>query len=155
MVDSKGGQGTMIGSTGLCERRKMQIDWQNTIEEILANKISCLRCGSLVSEVMVGYLRSAEASRYAPLCQGCNPREDCDARKLVIVCEACGGELRLRGRKVDHEGMMVALLDEHLVNVLALRRGPEAAGRQPLGQMVVRFFLFPGHGTRKLDALPG
>ena len=90
----------------------MQIDWQNTIEEILANKISCLRCGSLVSDVMVGYLRAGEASRYAPLCQGCNPREDCDARKLVIVCETCGAELRLRGRKVDHEGMMVALLDE-------------------------------------------
>ena len=41
----------------------MQIDWQNTIDEILANKISCLRCGSLVSEVMVGYLRAAEADR--------------------------------------------------------------------------------------------
>ena len=90
----------------------MQIDWQNTIEEILADKISCLRCGSLVSDVMVGYLRTAAASRLAPLCQGCDPREDCDARKLVIVCEACAGEMRLRGRKVDHDGMMVALLDE-------------------------------------------
>lgn len=90
----------------------MQIDWQQTIEEILSDKISCPRCGALVPEVMVGYLRSPAGTQYSPLCQGCNPHEDCDARKLVVLCETCGRELRLRGRKVAREGMMTALLEE-------------------------------------------
>ena len=76
----------------------MQIDWQKAIDEILASKVSCLRCGTLVEEVLVGYSRSPAATPFSPLCQGCNPREECDARKLVIVCEACAAELRLRGR---------------------------------------------------------
>jgi hypothetical protein len=90
----------------------MQIDWQQTIEEILSDKISCPRCGALVPEVMAGYLRSPAGSQYSPICQGCNPREECDSRKLVVLCEPCGREFRLRGRKVDREGMMVALLEE-------------------------------------------
>lgn len=90
----------------------MQIDWQKTIDEILSTEICCPRCGALVSEVMVGYSRAASASQFAPLCQGCNPHEECDARKLVLLCEPCARELRLRGRKVHQEGMMVALLEE-------------------------------------------
>jgi len=90
----------------------MQIDWQKTIDEILASKVSCLRCGTLVEEVLVGYSRSPAATPFSPLCQGCHPREECDARKLVVLCDACAAELRLRGHKVDQQGMMAALLDE-------------------------------------------
>ena len=90
----------------------MQIDWQKAIDEILSTKISCPRCGALVTEVMVGYSRAPSANQFAPLCQGCNPRHDCDARKLVVLCETCGQDLRLRGRKVGQEGMTVALLEE-------------------------------------------
>ena len=50
----------------------MQIDWQRAINDILASKLSCPRCGTLVDEVMIGYLRTAEASQCAPLCDGCN-----------------------------------------------------------------------------------
>ncbi len=90
----------------------MQIDWQQTIEEILSNKVSCLSCGSLVAEVLVGYLRSADAARYAPLCKGCNPREDCDARKLVFLCAGCARQMGLRARQVSQETMMVMLLND-------------------------------------------
>ncbi len=90
----------------------MQIDWQRTIEEILSNRIRCPRCDALVPEVMVGYSRASLASQFAPICQDCSPRQECDARKLVVLCEPCGRELRLRGRKVGQEEMMAALLDE-------------------------------------------
>ncbi|HXF50714.1 MAG TPA: hypothetical protein VNM43_03405, partial [Dehalococcoidia bacterium] len=37
---------------------------------------------------------------------------DCDARKLVIVCETCAKELRLRAKPVDEVGMMTMLLND-------------------------------------------
>ena len=90
----------------------MQIDWRKAIDEILSTEIACPRCGALVPEVMVGYSRAPSASQFAPLCQGCNPREGCDARKLVLLCEPCGRDLRLRGRKMAQDEMMIALLEE-------------------------------------------
>jgi hypothetical protein len=90
----------------------MQIDWRKAIDEILSSEICCPRCGALVPEVMVGYSRAPSASQFAPLCQGCIPREACDARKLVLLCESCARKARLRGRKVNQDGMMVALFEE-------------------------------------------
>ncbi|GBD14296.1 hypothetical protein HRbin25_00168 [bacterium HR25] len=90
----------------------MQIDWQHTINEILAHKIACPRCGALTDEVYIGYLRLPEAAHWAPLCEGCNKQEYCDARKLVTLCEGCARAVRLRGRRVNELGMMTALLEE-------------------------------------------
>ncbi len=90
----------------------MQIDWQRAINEILANKIACPRCGSYHDEAYIGYLRTPEAAAWAPLCEGCTRREECEARKLVVLCSDCAQEVRLRGRRVDEEGLMVALLEE-------------------------------------------
>ena len=90
----------------------MQIDWQRAIDDILTRKIACPRCGSLDDEAHVGYLHTPEAADWAPLCEGCSDREDCEARKLVILCSSCAREVRLRGRRVGEEGLMVALLEE-------------------------------------------
>ncbi len=90
----------------------MQIDWNRTINEILGSKIACRRCGSLNNEIVVGYSRAPEAGAWAPRHQYCPNPEECDARKLVVVCEDCAQELRLRARKVDEEGLMVTLLNE-------------------------------------------
>lgn len=90
----------------------MQIDWNQTINDILGGKVACRRCGSLNNEIVVGYSRSPEAAQWAPRCQDCSHKDDCDARKLVVVCERCARELRLRARKVDEEGMMVMLIEE-------------------------------------------
>ncbi|MBI1885150.1 MAG: hypothetical protein HYS09_02350 [Chloroflexi bacterium] len=90
----------------------MQIDWSRAINEILSQKISCPRCGSLVDEASLGYLRTPEAAAWAPLCEGCTKREECDARKLVVLCEDCARAVRLRGHKVDEPGLMAALLQE-------------------------------------------
>ncbi len=91
---------------------KMQIDWQRAINDILASKLSCPRCGALVDEAMVGYVRTPEASQWAPLCAGCTKRDNCDARKFVILCPSCASETRLRGRPVNEQGFMLALMEE-------------------------------------------
>jgi predicted RNA-binding Zn-ribbon protein involved in translation (DUF1610 family) len=90
----------------------MQIDWQRAINDILAAKLSCPRCGTLADDLMVGYLRTPEAAQWAPLCDGCSKKENCDARKFVALCPACAQELRLRARRVDEHGFMLALLEE-------------------------------------------
>jgi hypothetical protein len=90
----------------------MQIDWQRAINDILSKKLSCPRCGSLADEVVIGYLRMPEAAAWAPLCEGCQRKENCDARKFVVLCDDCATQLRLRGHKVGEEAFMQALLDE-------------------------------------------
>jgi len=90
----------------------MQIDWGKTIEDIFANKMSCLRCGALDSSMVAGYSRSPDVAQYAPRCQDCDRKEECEARKLVVVCEACARELRIRAKPVDHPTMMVMLMDD-------------------------------------------
>ncbi|MEE8347010.1 MAG: hypothetical protein V3S20_06660 [Dehalococcoidia bacterium] len=90
----------------------MQIDWQRAINDILASKLSCPRCGSFAEEVLVGYLRTPEAAEWAPLCEGCSKRENCDSRKFVLLCQTCATDVRLRGRRVDEQGFMLALIEE-------------------------------------------
>lgn len=90
----------------------MQIDWQRAINDILSNKLSCPRCGALTDEVMIGYLRAPEAAEWAPLCEGCNKRDNCDARKFVLLCESCAAAVRLRGRRTNEDGFMTALIEE-------------------------------------------
>ena len=90
----------------------MQIDWDKTIDEILADKTACPRCGSLTNDIVVGYTREPWGADYAPRCQLCTGKEDCDVRKLVVLCEGCARELGLRARRVDQEAMMGMLLSD-------------------------------------------
>lgn len=90
----------------------MQIDWQKTIEEILSEKIACPRCGSFADEVHAGYTREPWGADYAPRCQFCNRKEDCDARKLVVLCGQCASELKLRARPVDQQALMGMLIND-------------------------------------------
>ena len=90
----------------------MQIDWDKTIDDIFADKISCLRCGSLSATLVAGYSRSPAVADYAPRTHNCKNKEECDARKLVVVCEGCARDLRLRANAVDREGMMTLLLND-------------------------------------------
>ena len=90
----------------------MQIDWDKTIDDIFADKLSCPRCGSLRSTLVAGYSRSPAAGEYAPRTHNCKNKEECDARRLVIVCEGCARELRLRANAVDQEAMMTLLIND-------------------------------------------
>ncbi len=90
----------------------MQIDWGRTINDIFADKLTCPRCGGFDYQLFAGYTRLPEAADYAPRCRDCADKSSCDARKLVVICERCAQELRLRARPVDEEGMMVMLLSD-------------------------------------------
>jgi len=90
----------------------MQIDWDKTIDDIFADKLSCLRCGSLSPTLVAGYTRSPAAGEYSPRSHNCKNKEECDARRLVVVCEPCARELRLRANPVDQEGMMHLLVND-------------------------------------------
>ena len=90
----------------------MQIDWHKTIEEILADRMACPRCGTLTEEVVAGYTREPWGAEYAPRCQFCTRKEDCDARKLVVLCSRCAQETQLRARPVEQETLMGMLLND-------------------------------------------
>jgi hypothetical protein len=90
----------------------MQIDWSKTVNDILASKISCLRCGCIQPSARMGYSRSSTAADYAPRCQDCSRKEGCEARKLVVLCEACANALHIRAKPVDQEGMMALLMND-------------------------------------------
>lgn len=90
----------------------MQIDWGKTVNDILAERIPCLRCGSFDTVAHVGYSRSETAAEYAPRCQHCGRKDGCDARKLVVVCTECARELHIRASPVDQAGMMSLLMND-------------------------------------------
>jgi hypothetical protein len=90
----------------------MKIDWDKTINDIFSDKIACLRCGRLAPQIVVGFSRSPGASAFSPRQHECAHKDDCDARRLVVVCENCARELRLRARAVDEETMMGMILSE-------------------------------------------
>ncbi len=90
----------------------MSVDWDKTINDILAGTLACQACNALGDEMIVGYTRSPEAAEFAPRCQDCTDKSDCDARKLVVVCEACAGRYRVNGQLMDEAGWMGIQLDE-------------------------------------------
>ena len=90
----------------------MAVDWDKTINEILAGTLACQACQALGDEMIVGYTRNAEAAEFAMRCQECTDKSDCDARKLVVVCEPCAGRYRVNGQLMTEAGWMGVQLDE-------------------------------------------
>jgi len=90
----------------------MQLDWDKAINEILAEKMACQACNVLGDEMIVGYTRNPDAAPFAQHCRDCADKSDCDARKLVVVCETCARLYRVNGQRMDEVGMMGMVLDE-------------------------------------------
>lgn len=90
----------------------MQIDWGKTINELFAEQVACRRCGVLGHTVAAAFSRAPEMVEYAPRCDFCVEKEGCEARKLVVLCQGCARELRLRARAVDSYGLMSMLMGE-------------------------------------------
>ena len=88
----------------------MQIDWEKTLDDILADKMACPRCATFTDQIVAGYTREQWGTDYAPRCQFCVRKEDCDSRKLAVLCEGCARELGLRARPVDQGTVMAMLL---------------------------------------------
>ncbi len=90
----------------------MQIDWEKALDDIFSDKLSCPRCGSMNLTLVAGYSRSPAAAEFAPRSHNCKNPSECDARRLVVVCENCARDLRLRASPVDREGMMTMLIND-------------------------------------------
>jgi hypothetical protein len=90
----------------------MQLDWDKAINEILSEKLTCQSCGTLGDEMVVGYTREPSAAEFALRCRDCTDKSDCDARKLVVVCEPCARIHRVNGELMDETGMMTMMLEE-------------------------------------------
>ena len=90
----------------------MQLDWDKAINDILAEKMTCQACGAIGDQMVVGYTRSIEAAEFALRCRDCVDKTDCDARKLVVVCEPCARTYRVNGEPMDEAGMMGILIEE-------------------------------------------
>lgn len=90
----------------------MQLDWDKAINEILAEKMTCQACGAMGDEMIVGFTREVSAAEFATRCKECVDKSDCDARKLVVVCEPCARIHRVNGEMMDETAMMGVLLDE-------------------------------------------
>ncbi|MBA4181940.1 MAG: hypothetical protein C0506_15220 [Anaerolinea sp.] len=90
----------------------MQLDWDKAINDILAEKMTCQACGAIGDEMIVGYTRNMDAAEFAMRCRDCVDKTECDARKLVVVCEPCARTYRVNGQKMDEAGMMGVLLEE-------------------------------------------
>lgn len=90
----------------------MQVDWDKTINDILAGKMSCQACNVMDDEMIVGYTRDTGAAEFAPRCRDCADKSDCDVRKLVCVCEDCARKYRVNGERMGEPGLMAMLMDE-------------------------------------------
>ena len=89
-----------------------ELDWDKTINEILSGTMVCQACNALGDRMVVGYTRSVDAAEFAERCKECIDKSDCDARKLVVVCEACAPKYRVNGELMDEAGLMTVRMDE-------------------------------------------
>ena len=79
----------------------MQIDWESAINGIFAERLTCPRCSQDNDRLLVGYSRRPSLNPYAPRHQNCPRGAECEARKLITLCDRCAREERLRGQPVD------------------------------------------------------
>ena len=79
----------------------MQINWEDAINNIFVDRLTCPRCGEDRESLVVGYSRKPELNLYAPRHRECPRGADCDARKLITLCAECARAERLRGNAGD------------------------------------------------------
>lgn len=79
----------------------MQINWEDAINRIFDDHLICPRCQKEFGELTIGYSRRPALNPFAPRHQNCPRGTECEARKLITLCEPCAREERLRGTVAD------------------------------------------------------
>lgn len=79
----------------------MQIDWEETINKIFGDVLACPRCARDYEALLIGYSRKPSLNTYAPRHRNCPRGEECDARKLITLCEDCARAEGLHGSVGD------------------------------------------------------
>ena len=84
----------------------MQINWEEAINQIFQDRLTCPRCSTDNTSLVVGYSRRPTLNRFAPRHQECPRGEECEARKLITLCSSCAAEERLPGADADADQML-------------------------------------------------
>jgi uncharacterized protein YihD (DUF1040 family) len=79
----------------------VQINWEDTINKILGDVLTCRRCGRDFDALVIGYSRKPSLNGFAPRHRNCPRGDECDARKLITLCEVCARDEGLHGSVVD------------------------------------------------------
>lgn len=84
----------------------MQINWEEAINQIFEDRLTCPRCATDYGALVVGYSRRPTLNKFAPRHQECPRGDECEARKLITLCTACAAEERLPGSNADADEML-------------------------------------------------
>ena len=84
----------------------MKINWEEAINQIFEDRLTCPRCTTNYESLVVGYSRRSTLNRFAPRHRDCPRGDECEARKLITLCESCATEERLPGKEADAAQML-------------------------------------------------
>ena len=88
----------------------MQINWESTINQIFSDTLTCPRCSLGYAELVVSYSRRTSLNSYAPRHRECPRGNECEARKLITLCEVCANEENVPGMKADADQLLEAYI---------------------------------------------
>lgn len=88
----------------------MQINWEQAINDIFIDKLTCPRCGQDQDSLIVGYSRKPALNTFAPRHRHCPRGDECDARKLITLCVNCARAEALPGTPVDSDQVLETYL---------------------------------------------
>ena len=88
----------------------MQINWESTINQIFSDILTCPRCSLDHSELVVSYSRRVSLNQYAPRHRECPRGNECEARKLITLCQLCSKEANVPGMKADTDQLLEAYI---------------------------------------------
>ena len=78
----------------------MQINWEDAVNKIFGDVLTCPRCARDEGELIIGYSRKPSMNKFAPRHRNCPRGDECDARKLITLCEGCAKLEGLAGSPV-------------------------------------------------------
>ena len=88
----------------------MQINWESTINQIFSDVLTCPKCSLGFSELVVSYSRRTSLNQYAPRHRECPRGNECEARKLITLCEACANEENVTGMNANTDQLLEAYI---------------------------------------------
>ena len=88
----------------------MQINWESTINQIFSDVLTCPKCSLGFSELVISYSRRTSLNPYAPRHRECPGGNECEARKLITLCEACANEENVPGMNANTDQLLEAYI---------------------------------------------
>lgn len=88
----------------------MNFNWDDALEQILGRHLVCPRCQGDHELLVVGYASRPSLTRFAARHGDCQRGDDCDARKLITLCEACARAEHFRGASQDASQVLTSYM---------------------------------------------